>query len=81
MAINVNISIFGGMLLFGFLLMAIAAGIDYFYQNNILNLLVPSAEASNDKAVGESPPGTTIFYIGIGAVSFGTLCRIMGWSD
>lgn len=75
MTIRINFSFTGGMILFGFLLMAIAAGIDYVYAENLF-------ESNDDiQNVKQTLPGTTVFYIGAAAVVLGIIFRVKGWVE
>lgn len=75
MTIRINFSFTGGMILFGFLLMAIASGIDYVYAENLF-------ESNGDiQNVKQTLPGTTVFYIGAAAVVLGIIFRVKGWVE
>jgi len=69
------------MILFGMLLMAFAAGIDYF-DNNPLDLSIEnSAEAAGNGTDKIIHPGNTFFYIGVFAVFLGIVFKWQGWGE
>ena len=71
----------GGLILFGFFLMAAAAGIDYIHAENPLALPNNNNKSNLDESNEKTSPGTTIFYLGATAVVVGIGFRVMHWHE
>jgi len=81
MGISINIIISGGLILFGFLLMAGAAVYDIYdakvNESETTERIVPETDSEEI----ESPPGTTLFWVGLGAVALGIFFKYKGWGE
>ena len=82
MGLSINIIISGGLILFGFLLMAGAAVYD-MYDTKIDESETTEAVVSDTEGevIEESPPGTNLFWIGLGAVALGIFFKYKGWGE
>ena len=82
MGINVNIIISGGLILFGFLLMAGAAVYDMYDAKTVESESTePSVPQTENTTKTKSLPGTNLFYIGLGAVALGVFFKYKKWGE